>query len=119
MVALRMRFGVLILSHCSKNTVRNATIQPRPKVVWISVRCKHSGNQGDGKVGRRVFQRFWEPEKVGAGSRTDDGAVVRGVYLDLAGRIPTGSEARSFINDHAKNKRARLVDSLLALDDYA
>ena len=43
----------------------------------------------------------------------------RRVHLDLAGRIPTAAEARAFAAASASDKRARLVDALLASEDFA
>lgn len=43
----------------------------------------------------------------------DDATIVRRLYLDLAGRIPTLEEARDFLTSKAKNKRAKLIDELL------
>ena len=43
----------------------------------------------------------------------DDAEFLRRVYLDLAGRIPSVAEARSFLDDPAADKRRRLVDQLL------
>lgn len=51
--------------------------------------------------------------------RADDGEFLRRVYLDLAGRIPTSDEARAFLADPAADKRAKVVDQLLASPDYA
>jgi hypothetical protein len=48
----------------------------------------------------------------------DDGEFVRRVYLDLAGRIPSGQEARTFLADSAADKRTKLIDQLLAGPDY-
>ena len=39
-------------------------------------------------------------------------------YLDLTGRIPRVSEARSFLDDPASDKRTRLIDTLLASPGY-
>jgi hypothetical protein len=47
-----------------------------------------------------------------------DAEFLRRVYLDLAGRIPTVAETRGFLDDKAKDKRAKLIDRLLAGDDY-
>jgi hypothetical protein len=44
----------------------------------------------------------------------DDAEYLRRVTLDLVGRIPTVAEVRSFLDDKAADKRARLVDRLLA-----
>lgn len=49
----------------------------------------------------------------------DDATYLRRVYLDLAGRVPSANEARRFIEDGSPSKRAELVDTLLASNDYA
>lgn len=49
----------------------------------------------------------------------DDVTFLRRVCFDLAGRAPARAEAEAFVNDSAPDKRARLVDTLLASDDYA
>jgi hypothetical protein len=49
-----------------------------------------------------------------------DSAFVRRVYLDLIGVVPTLEESARFLNDAALDKRAKLIDELLARkDDYA
>ncbi len=50
----------------------------------------------------------------------DDATFARRVYLDLIGVIPTLDELTKFLNDKSSDKRAKLVDQLLARnDDYA
>src|SRR4051794_23884268 len=44
----------------------------------------------------------------------DDAELVRRLMLDLAGRIPTAAEVGSFVGSADLNKRAALVDRLLA-----
>jgi predicted nucleic acid-binding Zn-ribbon protein len=44
---------------------------------------------------------------------------VRRAYLDLVGMIPPAEEARAFFADAAADKRARLVDRLLATPQHA
>jgi len=48
-----------------------------------------------------------------------DAEFLRRVYLDLTGIIPSAAEARAFLNDPAPDKRAKLIDKLLAGDEYA
>jgi hypothetical protein len=43
-----------------------------------------------------------------------DADFVRRIYLDLTGVIPTPEETRAFLADPAPDKRAKLIDSLLA-----
>jgi hypothetical protein len=46
--------------------------------------------------------------------QADDAELVRRVYLDLIGRIPTVAETRDFLDDRATDKRSRLVERLLS-----
>src|SRR5687767_11639217 len=47
-----------------------------------------------------------------------DGEFLRRVYLDLAGRIPSATETRAFLADSDADKRAKVIDKLLASDEY-
>lgn len=49
----------------------------------------------------------------------DEASYLRRVTLDLAGRIPTLRELRSFLEDPSADKRVRLVDRLISSPDYA
>lgn len=48
-----------------------------------------------------------------------DAEFLRRAWLDAAGRVPTAQEAQAFLKDGAPDKRAKLVDSLLASPGYA
>src|SRR5687768_11320646 len=47
-----------------------------------------------------------------------DAEFLRRVTLDLAGRIPTAAELRAFLEDKDPDKRTKIIDKLLASDDY-
>ena len=49
----------------------------------------------------------------------DDAEFMRRIYLDLAGRIPSADEARTFLSDTTSDKRTTLIDRLLASPEYA
>lgn len=49
----------------------------------------------------------------------DDATFLRRASLDVIGTLPTAAEARAFIADASPDKRAKLVDSLLARPEYA
>jgi len=49
----------------------------------------------------------------------DDAEFLRRVYLDVIGTLPTPAEARRFLVDRRLDRRARLVDELLARPEYA
>jgi hypothetical protein len=67
----------------------------------------------------RYFEARWAAAKVQPAPLADDAEFLRRVYLDLAGRIPTVTESRAFLDDGAADKRLRLIDSLLARPSYA
>lgn len=51
--------------------------------------------------------------------RATDAVMVRRLYLDLAGRIPTKQEAQAYVLGRKPDRRRALVDRLLASDDFA
>ncbi len=53
------------------------------------------------------------------GAVADDAEFLRRVYLDVAGRIPSVEEARTFLREQRSDKRARLVEQLLGGSRYA
>ena len=61
----------------------------------------------------------WQKRGLTPAAAGDDRTFVRRVFLDLAGRIPTGAEADAFLAEQSAEKRATLVDRLLASDEYA
>src|SRR4051794_28366139 len=69
------------------------------------------------RIDRRLLLRL-EREKVTPAPRADDAEFLRRVYLDLAGRIPSLTEARTFLDDAAPDKRDRLIGRLLAGGDF-
>ncbi|MDX2037285.1 MAG: DUF1549 domain-containing protein [Isosphaeraceae bacterium] len=48
-----------------------------------------------------------------------DEEFARRLYLDVAGRIPTLEELRVFVTSKDKAKRSKLIDKLLASEDFA
>jgi hypothetical protein len=66
-----------------------------------------------------LLAETWKEEKLRPAAPVEDRTWARRVYLDLAGRIPTSAELDEFLKSRGKNKRAELVDRLLASDEYA
>lgn len=50
---------------------------------------------------------------------SDDGTFLRRVTIDIAGRLPTLEETQTFLAEPGDDKFGRLVDRLLATNDYA
>ena len=53
-------------------------------------------------------------EKVKSSGIADDAEFLRRVYLDLVGTIPTAEKTRAFLDSKDANKRAKVIDELLA-----
>ena len=81
-------------------------VQPYPPVVPF--------NFIDELVYRRLQQLQMVPAELG-----DDAEFLRRVHLDLIGGLPTAEEARRFLADSSPQKRARLVEALLARPEFA
>ena len=57
-------------------------------------------------------------EKVTPSAKSTDAEFQRRAYLDIIGRIPTSSETKSFLENTTADKRVKLVDDLLADDEF-
>lgn len=57
-------------------------------------------------------------EKIQPNKPASDEVFVRRVYLDVAGRIPTLHETTEFLKSSDADKRAKLIEKLLASDGY-
>lgn len=57
-------------------------------------------------------------EKIQPTEPVTDEVFVRRIYLDIVGRIPSLKETTGFLADKATDKRAKLIDELLASDGY-
>src|SRR5207244_1703144 len=57
-------------------------------------------------------------EKVTPSPVCSDAEFLRRAYLDITGVIPTADQARAFLDSTVPDKRARLVDELLASPHY-
>ncbi|MBL8867946.1 MAG: DUF1549 domain-containing protein, partial [Planctomycetia bacterium] len=61
----------------------------------------------------------WSARGIKPAALADDAEFVRRVYLDIIGRIPRVAETTEFLADPAADKRAKLVDRLLSMPNYA
>ena len=52
-------------------------------------------------------------------ARADDAEFFRRIQLDLAGQIPSATAVRAFLKNTDPKKRTKLIDQLLAGDDFA
>jgi hypothetical protein len=61
----------------------------------------------------------WTKAGITPVGRVDDARFLRRAYIDIVGVIPPESAVTAFLADKAKNKRARLVEELVASPAYA
>ncbi len=48
----------------------------------------------------------------------DDETFIRRACIDTVGRLPTADEAMAYVQDHSEDKKLRLIDRLLASEDF-
>jgi len=61
----------------------------------------------------------WKAAGVVPGPRADDTTFLRRVTIDITGTVPTPDDVTKFAADPAPDKRAKLVEKLLASPEYA
>jgi hypothetical protein len=86
-----------------------------PLALAPSVRAAEKDVQA---LARRIDDRVKEAwgKGVTPAPRADDAEFFRRIHLDLAGRIPSVTEARDFLDDDRPNKRRLWVERILAAD---
>jgi hypothetical protein len=94
----------------------------RPTLAALVVAVAASAVRADEPV-ERVIDREIDAALAAAGvepaPQADDAALVRRLTLDLVGRIPTLGEVERYVGSSDPDKRAELVDRLLASPGYA
>ncbi len=67
----------------------------------------------------RIIDAYLAQHHLPTPKPIDDGTFARRVYMDLIGLLPSADELQEFVEDRATDKRAKLVQSLLARNaDY-
>lgn len=66
-----------------------------------------------------AIQRRLADKKLTAAPKSDDAEFLRRAALDVAGVIPSAERVETFLADKDPQKRAKLVDELLAGSEYA
>ncbi len=69
------------------------------------------------QIDRLIDEQLAEKD-ISASPRATDAEFLRRVFLDMAGRIPSENEAREFLDSRDSDKRAELIERLLASPRY-
>jgi len=68
----------------------------------------------------RLLDHYLAEHDRQAGTQVDDAGLIRRLYLDLIGLLPTPTEVDDFVSDQSPDKREKLIDEILGRDvDYA
>jgi Protein of unknown function (DUF1549)/Protein of unknown function (DUF1553) len=86
-------------------------VPARPNFTWADPRAFNF-------IDELAFAKFRQL-RINPSEICDDTTFLRRAYLDLLGVIPTAETARAFIADTAPDKRGRLVDRLLAREEFS
>ncbi len=65
-----------------------------------------------------LLASHWQSAGLKPAEPASDETFLRRIYLDLAGRIPTSSETLAFLKSTQPDKRAALINDLLARESY-
>ncbi|TDU64267.1 uncharacterized protein DUF1553 [Prosthecobacter fusiformis] len=65
-----------------------------------------------------ILKADWKKNNLKGNPELDDNTFIRRIYLDITGRIPTTREVETFMSSQAPDKRAKLIDHLLASEGY-
>jgi len=99
-------------------TAEVASKLARPEASWARAAAQEPITADpQGTIDTNLFAVMSE-QGVKAAPKTNDYEFIRRVTLDLTGRIPTAERVQSFIADTRSNKRALLVDELLASAEW-
>lgn len=66
-----------------------------------------------------ALREQWSKAGVTPAPRADDATFLRRAYVDIVGTVPTVDQTNRFLTDSAPDKRAKLVEALLASPEYA
>jgi len=87
--------------------------KPAPAKVALTQDAVALAKQIDARVNEKLAAA-----KIAPSARCTDEEFLRRAYLDITGVIPSAEKAKQFLDDASPNKRAILIDELLADANY-
>jgi len=103
-------------------TAIRAHFQGQVEVITVTIPYENKVAPGDfakstSPVDAAVFLKL-QALNLPPSAACDDATFLRRVTLDLTGTLPTAEQARAFPADSAKDKRAKLIEQLLASPEF-
>ncbi len=92
-------------------SMRVGMIKPRKSYQW-------NGLTPANVIDIHVFSKL-KKFRENPADRCDDATFMRRACLDITGTLPDPQEAKAFVDDRDPEKRAKLIDRLLASPEYA
>jgi hypothetical protein len=116
-----MRWTSLALLALAVGPAQAADAKSRPKTTPVASTLPAGTKLDSQALARHIDEALdarLRSENVAPSPRSDDAEFLRRVYLDLTGHIPSAEKAAAFLDSRDANKRAALIDELLAAGDY-
>ncbi len=110
----REKFGettVLVRYLGAQVPVRLAFVPARPGFKWAETPANNF-------IDQHIFAKL-RTVRMNPSALCTDNEFIRRAHLDLLGLLPAAEEARAFVADKRKDKRARLIDRLLERPEHA
>jgi hypothetical protein len=102
--------AVIVVTYLRKAAVLRVAVPQTPPVNFPPL-------EANNRIDDLVYAKLAAMGIPPSGLSTDP-EFLRRVYLDTIGILPTPTEARAFLADGDPQKRARLIDRLLARDEF-
>lgn len=105
-------FWICGLQFCGCNSHKEVS-QPKPPPLQVYGSFKIN-NHIDELVVAKLKERQIAPSEI-----CSDEVFMRRVYIDAIGTLPQPPEVRAFLADKSPDKRSKLIDKLLARNEFA
>ncbi len=118
---LRLTPAPAVAADAVSGTPRESSDVPPlpPPAPLLADAGSHRSSEAMVDAVNRALRSYWAEHEVTPSPQADDAEWLRRVHLDLIGQIPSVDAVLTFLADPRPDKRARVVDDLLASPDFA
>jgi hypothetical protein len=96
----------------------NAILRTSALFFTLGLASLHAAALPESQKIDELLAKGWEKAGLKPNAPASDDVLVRRLYLDIAGRIPTVEEIAAYTKSADPQKRAKLIDTLLASDGH-